>query len=143
MYHWDFTPVLQNSGLLAQGLLNTLKLTATALALGVPLGLALALLRLSGRRSLSWPAGFLIEFFRTTPPLVQLFWFFFALPILLALGLASRFAAFGLLVIVAVFEVFVHPGPYAIHGMWAALLLMIMRFGPGSLSLDEGLGRRG
>ena len=67
----------------------------------------------------------------------------FALPILLALGLASRFAAFGLLVIVAVFEVFVHPGPYAIHGMWAALLLMIMRFGPGSLSLDEGLGRRG
>ena len=93
MYPWDFTPVLQNSGLLAQGLLNTLKLTATALALGVPLGLALALLRLSGRRSLSWPAGFLIEFFRTTPPLVQLFWFFFALPILLHVEMTPFVAA--------------------------------------------------
>lgn len=93
MYHWDFTPVLQNSGLLAQGLLNTLKLTATALAFGVPLGLALALLRLSGRRSLAWPAGFVIEFFRTTPPLVQLFWFFFALPILLHVEMTPFVAA--------------------------------------------------
>jgi polar amino acid transport system permease protein len=42
----------------------------------------LALMRLSPRRWLRWPAGFVIEVFRTTPPLVQLFWFFFALPIL-------------------------------------------------------------
>jgi hypothetical protein len=33
--------------------------------------------------TLRWPAGFVIEVFRTTPPLVQLFWFFFALPILI------------------------------------------------------------
>jgi polar amino acid transport system permease protein len=57
--------------------------TGTALALGIPLGLALALLRLSPAVALSWPARFVIEFFRTTPPLVQLFWFFFALPILI------------------------------------------------------------
>ena len=44
MYQWDFTPVLANAGLLAQGLVNTLKVTGTALALGVPLGLGLALL---------------------------------------------------------------------------------------------------
>ncbi|WP_421693765.1 DoxX family protein [Aestuariivirga sp.] len=65
-----------------------------------------------------------------------------ALPVLLALGIASRFAALGLLVLVIVFEIFVHPGPYAIHGVWAALLLVIIKFGPGSLSLDEVLGRR-
>ena len=64
------------------------------------------------------------------------------LPLLLAVGLATRFAALGLLVLIIVFEVFVHPGPYAIHGAWAALLLMIIKFGPGSLSLDETLGRR-
>ena len=69
MYQWDFTPVLANGPLLAQGLVNTLKVTGTALAFGVPLGLALALLRLSPRRWLAWPAGFFIEFFRTTPPL--------------------------------------------------------------------------
>jgi polar amino acid transport system permease protein len=92
MYTWDFSPVLSNSGLLAHGLVNTLKVTGTALAFGVPLGLAMALMRLSHRRWLSLPAGFVIEFFRTTPPLVQLFWFFFALPILIHVEM-SPFAA--------------------------------------------------
>ncbi len=84
-YQWDFSPVLANAPLLAQGLANTLKITGTALVFGVALGLALALLRLSPRRFLSWPAGFVIEVFRTTPPLVQLFWFFFALPMLVGI----------------------------------------------------------
>ncbi len=93
MYSWDFTPVVANAGMLAQGLANTLKVTGTALGFGVPLGLALALLRLSRRRVLSWPAGFVIEFFRTTPPLVQLFWFFFALPILIHVEMTPFVAA--------------------------------------------------
>ncbi len=93
MYQWDFTPVLANSGMLAAGLTNTLKLTATALALGIPLGLGLALLRLSRLRALSIPAAFIVEFFRTTPPLVQLFWFFFALPILIQVEMTPFVAA--------------------------------------------------
>ena len=93
MYVWDFTPVAGNAGVLAQGLVNTLKVTGTALAFGVPLGLLLALLRLSHQRVLSWPAGFVIEFFRTTPPLVQLFWFFFALPILIHVEMTPFVAA--------------------------------------------------
>ena len=67
----------------------------------------------------------------------------FALPILLAVGLASRFAALGLLVLLIVFEIFVHAGPYALHGAWAALLLLIIKAGPGRFSLDHLLGRRG
>ncbi|MCD6079487.1 MAG: amino acid transporter permease [Ramlibacter sp.] len=93
MYTWDFTPVIANAPLLAQGLLNTLKVTGTALAFGVPLGLLLALLRLSPRKALAWPAGFVIEFFRTTPPLVQLFWFFFALPMILDIEMTPFAAA--------------------------------------------------
>lgn len=93
MYQWDFAPVLANSGVLAAGLANTLKLTATALAFGIPLGLGLALLRLSRLRVLSLPAGFVVEFFRTTPPLVQLFWFFFALPILIEVEMTPYVAA--------------------------------------------------
>ncbi|MEO7243483.1 MAG: amino acid ABC transporter permease [Variovorax sp.] len=93
MYQWDFTPVLANSGMLAAGLVNTLKLTGTALAFGIPLGLGLALLRLSRFPALSLPAGFIVEFFRTTPPLVQLFWFFFALPILIRVEMTPFFAA--------------------------------------------------
>ena len=83
MYRWDFAPVWANADLLAAGLAATLQVTGTALACGVPLGLLLALMRLSPRRWLRWPAGAVIEVFRTTPPLVQLFWFFFALPILI------------------------------------------------------------
>jgi len=93
MYQWDFTPVFANADLLWQGLMGTLAITGTALAFGLPLGLALALGRLSPRRWLAWPAGFVIEFFRTTPPLVQLFWFFFALPILIDIRMTPFLAA--------------------------------------------------
>ena len=93
MYRWDFGPVFANADLLAQGLLNTLAITGAALAFGIPLGLLLALMRLSSRPMLRWPAGFVIEFFRTTPPLVQLFWFFFALPILVDVAMTPYMAA--------------------------------------------------
>jgi polar amino acid transport system permease protein len=92
-YHWDFTPVLADWDLLAAGLLNTLKVTGVALVFGLALGLALALLRLSPRRLLSWPAGLVIEVFRTTPPLVQLFWFFFALPLIANIAMTPYLAA--------------------------------------------------
>ena len=93
MYRWDFAPVLANADLLVAGLVNTLRVTGTALVVGVALGLALALLRLSGRRLASWPAGFVIEIFRTTPPLVQLFWFFFALPLVAGIEMTPFMAA--------------------------------------------------
>jgi len=93
VYRWDFAPVWAHADLLLLGLLNTLRITGTALAFGIPLGLALALLRLAPSRWAAWPAGFVIEFFRTTPPLVQLFWFFFALPILMRIEMTPFMAA--------------------------------------------------
>lgn len=81
-YDWDFTVVLRDYDLLLLGLVNTLKVTGLALLFGVPLGLVLALCRLYGIASVRWPVGLVIEFLRTTPPIAQLFWFFFALPIL-------------------------------------------------------------
>jgi polar amino acid transport system permease protein len=93
MYAWDFGPVFANSDLLWAGLRSTLALTAVALAGGLPVGLALALARLSGVTSLSVPAGIVIEVFRTTPPLVQLFWFYFGLPIVLRVEMTPYLAA--------------------------------------------------
>jgi len=92
-YTWDFTPVFANWALLAEGLVNTLKVTGTALSCGLVFGLVLALMRLSRHRLASWPAGFVIEVFRTTPPLVQLFWFFFALPLLVGIEMTPFMAA--------------------------------------------------
>lgn len=62
------------------------------------------------------------------------------LPVLLALGLASRIAALGLLVMTAVIQVFVFPGAWGVHGLWAASLLTVAAYGPGRLSLDRALG---
>ena len=92
-YQWNFAPVFANGDLLAEGLANTLKVTGTSLACGLVLGLGLALMRLSQRRLVSWPAGFVIEVFRTTPPLVQLFWFYFGLPIVLSIEMTPFMAA--------------------------------------------------
>ncbi|UCD78586.1 MAG: amino acid ABC transporter permease [Desulfobacterales bacterium] len=83
MYEWDFSVIFQNYPLLLLGLINTLKVTVVALCFGIPIGLLVALLRLSSRRWISMPAGLFIEFFRSTPPLAQLFWIFFALPIII------------------------------------------------------------
>ena len=78
-YEWDFAIVFRDFDLLILGLVNTLKVTGLALLFGVPLGLFLALLRLFGSWPIKVPVGFLIEFLRSTPPIAQLFWFFFAI----------------------------------------------------------------
>jgi putative oxidoreductase len=66
----------------------------------------------------------------------------FVLPILLFLGLGTRFAALGLLAMTLVIQIFVYPGAYVLHGTWAAILLMLMKFGPGKIALDHLIGRR-
>jgi len=58
----------------------TVPLTAVSFALGLLLGLATALARLSGRRALDLPARFYISAIRGTPLLVQLFIVFYGLP---------------------------------------------------------------
>ena len=93
MYEWDFSSVLNNLDLLALGLVNTLKITGISIFFGVIIGLFLALCRLSSFKPLRLVATFIIEFFRTTPPLVQLFWFFFALPILIDVRMTPFIAA--------------------------------------------------
>ncbi|WP_372620649.1 amino acid ABC transporter permease [Falsiroseomonas sp.] len=91
-YEWDFSPVWRNAGPLLEGLGNTLWLSAWSILLGLALGLALALLRLSRSRIASVAALVVIEFYRNTPPLVHFFWYFFGLPILIGVSL-SPFAA--------------------------------------------------
>lgn len=61
------------------------------------------------------------------------------LPVLLALGLGGRFAAAGLFVmnIVAVISYTdITPAGVQQHNLWGALLLVIVLWGPGKLSLD-------
>ena len=61
---------------------------------------------------------------------------------MLIMGLATRFSALGLFVMTLTIEVFVYPQAYVLHGTWAAILLMLIKFGPGALSLDHLIRRR-
>ena len=56
-------------------------------------------------------------------------------PILRVLGLATRFAAIGLLFMTLVVELTV-PDGWPIHITWAAMALAIVAWGPGRVSLD-------
>ncbi|MGL6111988.1 MAG: DoxX family protein [Rubrivivax sp.] len=64
------------------------------------------------------------------------------LPLLLLLGLGTRFAAFGLLAMTAVIQLWVYPAAWPTHGVWAAVLLWLMARGPGVVSIDHGLSQR-
>jgi putative oxidoreductase len=67
------------------------------------------------------------------------------LPVLLALGLAGRVAAAGLSVVnvVAVLSLpEIAPAALQQHQFWGSLLLGLLLWGPGRLSLDAWVGRR-
>ncbi|TYO66058.1 DoxX family protein [Bradyrhizobium hipponense] len=61
-------------------------------------------------------------------------------PILLILGLGTRFAALGLLFMTVIVELTV-PDGWPVHITWAAMALGIMAYGPGRVSLDHLIGR--
>jgi putative oxidoreductase len=57
-------------------------------------------------------------------------------PVLLVLGLGTRFAALGLLFMAAIVELTV-PDGWPIHLTWAAMALGLMAWGPGRISIDH------
>jgi len=77
----DFTVVFSYWQALLQGLALTLAFTVGCAILGSLCGFLLSLLRVSGSRWLSIPAGLYVELFRGTPLLIQLFWVFFCFPV--------------------------------------------------------------
>jgi polar amino acid transport system permease protein len=66
---------------LLRGLSVTVQITVAAAALAVPLALVAGLARLSSQAWLRRPATVYVQVFRGTSALVQLFWFYFVLPL--------------------------------------------------------------
>ncbi len=64
------------------------------------------------------------------------------LPILLVLGLGTRFVALGLLAMTGVIQLVVPDGWSNFHLPWAGLALGVIALGPGALSLDRLIGWR-
>lgn len=63
-------------------------------------------------------------------------------PVLLVLGLATRFAALALLGMTLVIEIFVYPDAWPVHGTWATCFLILIAQGPGRVALDHLIARR-
>lgn len=57
-------------------------------------------------------------------------------PPLLVLGLATRFAALAIFCMTLVIEIFVYPQAWPTHIQWAAMMLVLMAWGAGRISLD-------
>ncbi|MDX1724339.1 MAG: DoxX family membrane protein [Pseudomonas sp.] len=63
-------------------------------------------------------------------------------PLLILLGLATRFSALALFGMTLVIQLFVYPDAYPTHGVWAAVLLLLVAKGPGLLAIDHLIARR-
>jgi putative oxidoreductase len=64
-------------------------------------------------------------------------WAEHGLPVLLVLGLFTRYAALGLLGMTLVIQLFVIPGGWPTHLLWSAPLIYLIARGPGAASLDR------
>ncbi|WP_439629258.1 amino acid ABC transporter permease [Shinella sp.] len=85
----DFSVLLRFQEALALGLWTTVKLTLICMVLGCTLGFLVGLARTAPSVILRGIASVYVEFFRGTPVLIQLFWIFFCLPLILGVELSN------------------------------------------------------
>lgn len=78
-FTWDGAFAAEIFPVLLRAALITLQATVYGFAIALVVGLVFALLR-RGPKIVSWPAGFLVEFLRSTPLLIQLYFLFYVLP---------------------------------------------------------------
>ncbi len=92
-YEWSFGFLLRYTHLFWIGIGYTLAYTAGTVALGLLIGLMLGLARLSKSWMVNAPLIAFIEIFRCTPLLVQIVWFYYALPVILGIQIPAWIAA--------------------------------------------------
>jgi polar amino acid transport system permease protein len=92
-HQWNFNAVWDNPEALLAGAAGTLRIFVICLILGLSLGLLVGLGRYSKSRWIYIPASAFVEFFRNTPVLVQILWFYFALPMLAPFEISPMMAA--------------------------------------------------
>ncbi|WP_042884078.1 glutamate/aspartate ABC transporter permease GltK [Cupriavidus necator] len=80
-YSFDFTSINPNTlEVLGEGMMVSLKITVTAVVVGIVWGTILAMMRLSSFRLLNWFAQGYVTIFRSIPLVMVLLWFFLIIP---------------------------------------------------------------
>ncbi len=92
-YQWSFGFLWHYERLFVRGVEITLAYTFGTILLGLLLGLLIGLARLSRSWIVNAPLVALIEIFRCTPLLVQIVWFYYALPVIMGIQIPATIAA--------------------------------------------------
>ncbi|MFK9095030.1 amino acid ABC transporter permease [Bacillus salipaludis] len=85
-YTFDWSVIFDNLDLFLKGAYLSLKISAFALLLGIPIGIILGLARIARNKLISTFAAAYVEVFRGVPLLVLLLWIYFVLGSVLKLG---------------------------------------------------------
>src|SRR6202048_3864175 len=96
-YVWDFAILGKYSHLFWLGLGWTIAYTIGTVLLGTLIGLAVGILRLRRLPVIDWLLLAYIELFRCTPLLVQIIWFYYALPVVIGVNIPAHIAAVSVL----------------------------------------------
>lgn len=92
-YKWDFSLVPNYAHLWLKGLGVTMAYSVGTIFGGMVIGVFCGMLLLSRSKWVTLPVHYYVEIFRCTPLLVQIVWFYFALPIVLDVTMPDWFAA--------------------------------------------------
>ncbi|MBC7579281.1 MAG: amino acid ABC transporter permease [Tardiphaga sp.] len=96
-YVWDFAILGKYSHLFWLGIGWTLDYTIGTILIGSAIGLAVGILRLRRLPVIDWLLLTYIELFRCTPLLVQIIWFYYALPVIIGINIPAHAAAISVL----------------------------------------------
>jgi His/Glu/Gln/Arg/opine family amino acid ABC transporter permease subunit len=86
---FDWSVVWDARDLFLKGVAMTVMLTVVTMVLAIPGGLLLAFLRLTPLPPVQWLATAFVEFFRATPLVLQIYWAYYVLPVLVDLRLSA------------------------------------------------------
>lgn len=92
-YQFDLKVIIENYDVLIGGLLRTLQFTVICIVLGILLGFCICMIRRSKHRAIRILGSSYVEFFRGTPVLVQLFWIFFCLPLIIGVEISNFYCS--------------------------------------------------
>lgn len=92
MYEFDWSSIVPSLPYLLDGLIITLKITVTAVVIGIVWGTILAVMRLSSFAPIAWFAKGYVNVFRSIPLVMVLLWFYLIVPGFLqnVLGLSPK-----------------------------------------------------
>jgi polar amino acid transport system permease protein len=122
-YEWSFGFLWHYERLFVTGVEVTLAYTFGTIFLGLIIGLAIGLARMSKSKIVNAPLVALIEIFRCTPLLVQIVWFYYALPVIMGIQIPAMVAAVAVLSLYtgAFYAEIFRGGIVSIeHGQWDA-----------------------